>query len=436
MASYNYNQQQDWSQVWQPSPPNQNAQLKSSIHPSPQSPYYNQMGGTSYNQYQIYQQNQQNFYQQPPPPNGLSTNSLPQKQNGSPSTAQFFDKSQIQQNPINQFSNSVFPNGQANVPKPFKNAAKYTKNYSKILLAAQRIEMNLKGTKIFENLSLKPQNFENFSALLSSYSADLSNKNNLREALLLRETIILARKSISGKGSDGVKELESCNIGDEGDEGVLREDVLEYVENIIMDGIFKINSNSSSWQNFSNFGGVSSAKESEMLHIAHKLSLLFELIEEVNDDSIIDLAYSWLQFWFEIQKDYKLRINQVYPYLRKMGNQGGKSYTEFNQTFEDLKDNYRRVIDGENRIKQAQYWEKQLENEQVKLSYRKPDDGTLVMNIQSEVKIANPINLIAVIYEIDMYKRWVPFCKVSQNLGDINKTAKAAMIKSIVKGNF
>lgn len=69
------------------------------------------------------------------------------------------------------------------------------------------------------------------------------------------------------------------------------------------------------------------------------------------------------------------------------------------------------------------------------MSYKKPDDGSLVMNIQSEVKIANPINLLAVIYEIDMYKKWVPFCKVSQKLGDINKTAKAAMIRSVVKGN-
>lgn len=45
-------------------------------------------------------------------------------------------------------------------------------------------------------------------------------------------------------------------------------------------------------------------------------------------------------------------------------------------------------------------------------------------------------NLLAVVYEVDLYKKWVPFCVENQKLKDISRTARAALIRCDVKGNF
>jgi hypothetical protein len=134
------------------------------------------------------------------------------------------------------------------------------------------------------------------------------------------------------------------------------------------------------------------------------------------------MAYSFLTFWFEIKKDMPKFSAQVTPFLQYMGNQGGKSMGEHNQVFKDVQDNYSRVISGQHKIKQASSWKKQIQNKTLKMSHNN-DDGCLVMNISSDLKIAKVINLLAVIYEIDCYKKWVPYCKVSKKLGDINKRA-------------
>lgn len=164
----------------------------------------------------------------------------------------------------------------------------------------------------------------------------------------------MAKQNIAkNKGSDGEKELDESNIGGDADENIAKEDIIQFIEDIIMDNIFADKSI------------MHGEKDKEMKSAASKLRILFDLIYEVNDESIIDMAYSWLQFWFEIQKDRKVLSTEVYPYLQYMGNTGGKSMGEYNSTFEDIKNNYARVIDGENKIKMAKHWEKQIENDQV-----------------------------------------------------------------------
>lgn len=70
------------------------------------------------------------------------------------------------------------------------------------------------------------------------------------------------------------------------------------------------------------------------------------------------------------------------------------------------------------------------------MCYRASEDGCLEMNIHSHSKIPKPVNLLAVIYEVDLYKKWVPFCVENVKLTDISRLAKAALIRCDVKGKF
>jgi hypothetical protein len=55
--------------------------------------------------------------------------------------------------------------------------------------------------------------------------------------MLLRETIILAKKQMSPSSTKKAEDIEDCNIGNEGDEQIVKEDIVQFIEDIIMEGI-------------------------------------------------------------------------------------------------------------------------------------------------------------------------------------------------------
>lgn len=78
------------------------------------------------------------------------------------------------------------------------------------------------------------------------------------------------------------------------------------------------------------------------------------------------------------------------------------------------------------------------------MSYMPQKDNSITMRVNSDFKV-DIFNLFAIIYEIDLYKNWLPFCQESKTVKKflnffsevavINKTTKVASVKVSV-GKF
>ena len=96
------------------------------------------------------------------------------------------------------------------------------------------------------------------------------------------------------------------------------------------------------------------------------------------------------------------------PYIEKL-----ESVLEIIQKVEDI-------------LKNEQGWNVESSDDTSKVSYKLlPNSKMYTLKIEREMEI--PLeNLLTVIFEIDLFNNWVPFCKESSTIKIISKTEKVA----------
>jgi len=56
-----------------------------------------------------------------------------------------------------------------------------------------------------------------------------------------------------------------------------------------------------------------------------------------------------------------------------------------------------------------------IDEEDFKMSYMAQDDKSITMKVSANVKV-DLFNFLSIIYEVDLYKKWVPFCHDSETV--------------------
>lgn len=76
-----------------------------------------------------------------------------------------------------------------------------------------------------------------------------------------------------------------------------------------------------------------------------------------------------------------------------------------------------------------------MDEDNFQMSYLSQKDSSIAMRVNADIKV-DLFNLFSIVYEIDLFDKWVPTCQSAKEIALINKTSKAAVVKFAVGAFF
>ncbi|EWS71382.1 START-2 domain protein, putative (macronuclear) [Tetrahymena thermophila SB210] len=152
----------------------------------------------------------------------------------------------------------------------------------------------------------------------------------------------------------------------------------------------------------------------------------FERIKQLFDDKYLDDVEQERIKLIKKMDDFKLQFqeqavlkNTVIDFENKIGKE-----LDYYQRI------YQQLILTTSYIEEKEGWQQEKTKHGMSIQYKKiPNSKLLALRMECEEMEMNIKVLISIVYEIELYQMWFPFCKVGKNLKTVDKACKVVYLK-------
>ncbi|KAL4476819.1 hypothetical protein ABPG72_010656 [Tetrahymena utriculariae] len=160
--------------------------------------------------------------------------------------------------------------------------------------------------------------------------------------------------------------------------------------------------------------------------IEQNLEKDFERIKQFFDDKYLDDVESERIKLIKKMDDFKLQFSQQAELKNTVidfENKVGKELSYYERIYQQL-------ILTINYIEEKEGWQQEKTKHGISIQYKKiPNSKLLALRMECEEMEMNIKVLISIVYEIELYQMWFPFCKVGKNMKTVDKACKVVYLK-------
>ena len=116
------------------------------------------------------------------------------------------------------------------------------------------------------------------------------------------------------------------------------------------------------------------------------------------------------------------KLSEAFENLARLRRKFNKDFNEI-QLIKDLESNYHEIMNIFSLVEENEGWIKECSGH-INVKYKNVP-GTPTYSLLSEAEIDIPIlHFLTLVYEVDLYPNWVPFCKKAYTVAKVSKTRK------------